>query len=145
MIKIALERDIPIFGICRGVQLLNMVLGGTIHQHIPHDIKNAIKHNPGFPPGTFSHNVQVEKGTLLHRIVGKDEIAVDSSHHQAVDKPCKGSVISARASDTVIEALEIPSKKFVLGVQWHPERVWRIGEAHRLLFNSFIDACREKK
>lgn len=144
MTRAALERDIPILGICRGIQLLNLIRGGTIHQHIPDDIPNAFKHNPGFPPGTFSHHVTVEKGSLLHKITGKEKIAVDSSHHQAVDSSGDGLVISARSSDGVIEALEMPSRSFVLGVQWHPERIWRLAAEHRLIFEAFIKACIKK-
>ena len=143
MTTAALERDIPIFGICRGIQLLNLILGGTIHQDISDDIPNAIKHNPGFPPGTFSHNVIVEKGSLLHKIVGTEKFAVDSSHHQSVDSPANGCLITARSTDGVIEALEMPSKRFLLGVQWHPERVWRLGIEHRLIFEAFIKACKK--
>ena len=144
MTRIALKMNIPILAICRGIQLLNMVMGGTIHQHIPDDIPNAYKHNPGFPPGTLSHDVSVVKGSLLHKITGSEKIAVDSSHHQAVDKVGNDLFISARSGDGVIETLEMPSKRWVLAVQWHPERIWRSTKEHRQIFEAFIDACRVK-
>jgi len=141
MFKIALEMDIPILAICRGIQLMNLAKGGTLHQDIADDIPEAFKHNPGFPPGTFCHHVNVETDSLLYSIVKTKRFAVDSSHHQAVDKIGDGCAISARSDDGVIEALEIQSKRWVIGVQWHPERVWRYGIEHKMLFESFVKAC----
>ena len=141
MTKIALDLNIPILAICRGIQLVNLLQGGTLHQHIPDDIPNSLKHNAAFPPGTFSHRVKIEKNSLLYSIVKSEHIDVDSSHHQAVDKIGDGLVVTARAEDGVIEALEMPSKKWILAVQWHPERIWCSAIEHRMIFESFINAC----
>lgn len=117
----ALARDMPVLGICGGQQLLNVVLGGTLIQHIPDARPDALAHeqpNPRTEPG---HDVAVKPGTLLHTIVGSARLAVNSAHHQAADAIGPDVVVSATASDGVIEAIEAPERRFCLGVQWHPE------------------------
>jgi putative glutamine amidotransferase len=137
----ALERKIPILGICGGQQLLNVVLGGTLIQHIPDTIKNALEHeqkNPRTEPG---HDVAVKSGTLLHKIVGTGNIAVNSAHHQAVAKVAPGSIIDATAPDGVIEGIELPENAhpFCLGVQWHPE--YFVTPADEKIMRAFVAAC----
>jgi len=136
----AIARNIPILGICGGQQLLNVVLGGTLIQHIPDTIANALEHeqkNPRTEPG---HEVSVTAGTLLHRIVGKDKIEVNSAHHQAVAKPAPDSIVDAVAPDGVIEGIEYPKHPFCLGVQWHPE--YFVTEADEKIMLAFVNACR---
>jgi len=136
----ALARDLPVFGICGGQQLLNVVLGGDLLQHIPDAIPDSLAHeqpNPRHEPG---HTVVVEPGSRLHAIVGCTELAVNSAHHQAAGRVGEGVVISARASDGVIEAIELPGRRFCLGVQWHPE--FGISAGDDALFVAFLDACR---
>jgi putative glutamine amidotransferase len=140
MTKGAIERKIPILGICGGQQLLNVVLGGTLIQHIPDTIKNALEHeqkNPRTEPG---HDVTITKGTLLHRILGADKIAVNSAHHQAVAKPAPHAVVDAVAPDGVIEGIELPNHPFCLGVQWHPE--YFVTDADEKIMKAFVDAAR---
>lgn len=135
----AVDKKLPILGICGGQQLLNVVLGGTLIQHIPDTIKNALEHeqkNPRTEPG---HEVAVKAGTLLHRIVGKDKIAVNSAHHQAVAKPAPGTIVDATAPDGVIEGIEIPDHPFCLGVQWHPE--YFVSDADEKIMRAFVAAC----
>ena len=113
--------DKPVLGICGGQQLLNVVLGGTLIQHIPDAVPDALAHeqpNPRTEPG---HTVSVVPGTLLHRVTGADSLSVNSAHHQAAAGVGEGIVVSARAEDGVIEAIEDPRRCFCLGVQWHPE------------------------
>lgn len=139
--KGAMERKLPILGICGGEQLLNVVLGGTLTQHIPDAIPAALEHeqkNPRTEPG---HEVSVNPGTLLHRIVGAERIAVNSAHHQAVAKPAPGSIINATAPDGVIEGIEWPEHPFCLGVQWHPE--YFVSPADEKIMQAFVDACKE--
>jgi putative glutamine amidotransferase len=139
----AVERDRPVLGICGGQQLLNVVLGGTLVQHIPDAVPGALAHeqpNPRTEPG---HEVRVVTGTALHRITGAERLAVNSAHHQAAERVGAGVVVSATAEDGVIEAIEDPRRRFCLGVQWHPENFWRTGE-FRPLFEAFIDAARTK-
>ncbi len=137
----ALARGMPVFGICGGQQLLNVVLGGTLIQHIPDSIENALAHeqpNPRTEPG---HTIRVMEGSLLHRITGKAEMSINSAHHQAVAQVAPGSRVSAIAPDGVIEAIEDPSRPFCLGVQWHPE--YYVDPADRALFDAFVAAAAE--
>ena len=136
----ALARDLPVLGICGGEQLLAVALGGTLVQHIPDSIADALEHeqpNPRHEPG---HPVAVVPGTLLHRIVGATEMRVNSAHHQAVRAPGPHAVVNATAPDTVIEGLEDARYRFCLGVQWHPE--FFIDPGDRRIFEAFIAACR---
>ena len=137
--KGAIAADMPVFGICGGQQLLNVVLGGTLIQHIPDEVKNALAHeqpNPRTEPG---HEVTIERGTVLHRITQRDKMAVNSAHHQAVKDVAPGIIVDARAPDGVIEGIEDPTKRFCLGVQWHPE--YGIDPGDKRLFLAFISAC----
>lgn len=136
----AIERKIPILGICGGEQLLNVVLGGSLIQHIPDSIAGALEHeqpNPRTEPG---HDVAIVKDTLLHSIVGTDHVAVNSAHHQAVAKPAPGAIVNARTSDGVIEGIEYPAHPFCLGVQWHPE--YSVDAGDDKIFAAFIAAAK---
>ncbi|MGF1477471.1 MAG: gamma-glutamyl-gamma-aminobutyrate hydrolase family protein [Geminicoccaceae bacterium] len=138
--KGALERDMPVFGICGGQQLLNVVLGGSLIQHIPDAITDALAHeqpNPRTEPG---HDVEIERASLLHKIAGAIRLPVNSAHHQAADGVGPGVVVSARAPDGVIEGIEAPAYRWCVGVQWHPE--YRISTADDALFTSFVAAAR---
>jgi putative glutamine amidotransferase len=136
----AIKRNKPILGICGGQQLLNVVLGGTLIQHIPDSIENALEHeqpNPRTEPG---HSVAVTAGTLLHRIVGATTIEVNSAHHQAVAKVAPGCIVDAVAPDGVIEGIEYPAHPFCLGVQWHPE--YFVTPADEKIMRAFVEACK---
>lgn len=136
----ALGQRKPILGICGGEQLLNVLLGGTLIQHIPDAVPNALAHeqpNPRTEPG---HSVRITSGTLLHRITGEAEIPVNSAHHQAVATVGEGVVINAVAPDGVIEGIEYPAHPFCLGVEWHPE--YHISPADTAIFEAFVAACR---
>jgi len=117
----AIARNLPVLGICGGQQLLNVVLGGTLIQHIPDEVEGALEHEQKNPRNEPGHSVRITPGTLLHRITGAVEMAVNSAHHQAVRQPGRGVVIDAIAPDGVIEGIEVPGMRFFLGVQWHPE------------------------
>jgi putative glutamine amidotransferase len=137
----ALQRNRPVLGICGGQQLLAVALGGTLIQHIPDVVANALAHeqpNPRHEPG---HTVTIKEGTLLHRIVGAAEMQVNSSHHQAVREPGPYAVVNARAPDNVIEGIEDSRYRFCLGVQWHPE--FRIDPGDRRIFDALIAAARQ--
>ena len=137
--KGALDRNMPILGICGGEQLLNVILGGTLIQHIPDAVTNPLAHeqpNPRHEPG---HEIAIVANTLLSSIVGTATLAVNSAHHQAVGKAGSGVIVNARAADGVIEGIEYPSHPFCLGVQWHPE--FSITKADDKIFAAFIAAA----
>ncbi len=136
----ALDRDLPVLGICGGQQLLNVALGGTLIQHIPEAVQGALAHEQPNPRDEAGHSVRITHGTLLHRIVGAEEIQVNSAHHQSVRDPAPGSVVNAVAVDGVIEGIEATDRRFCLGVQWHPE--FLISEGDEKIFRAFVDACR---
>jgi putative glutamine amidotransferase len=132
----------PILGICGGQQLLNVMLGGSLIQHIPDEVENPLPHeqpNPRTEPG---HDVIVTPGSLLHRITGQVRFPVNSAHHQAVLAVGPGVLASAHAEDGVIEAVEKRDAAFCLGVQWHPE--YHISPADGLIFQAFLQACGAK-
>lgn len=134
MIRGALARDLPILGICGGEQLLNVALGGTLIQHIPDEMPNALAHEGN------GHPVALTPGSLLAAIAGADSIAVNSTHHQAIKDVAPGCVANAIAPDGVIEGIEVPGRSFCIGVQWHPE--FLISQADAALFRTFVKACR---
>jgi putative glutamine amidotransferase len=141
--KEILRLNKPVLGICGGEQLLNVVLGGSLIQHIPDEHPSDIQHeqpNPRCEPG---HLVKIVSGTRLEKWVkGKKEIPVNSAHHQAVKKVPEGVVVNAYAPDGLIEGIEHPGYKFCLGLQWHPE--FSISPADDDIMKAFIDAAGEK-
>jgi putative glutamine amidotransferase len=135
----ALARGMPVLGICGGQQLLNVVLGGTLIQHIPDEVPGCVAHRQENPRNEPGHSVRVIAGTLLHRITGAECLGVNSAHHQAVKEAGPGLVIDAVAEDGVVEGIEDPRHHFCLGVQWHPE--FEINEADRLIFRAFVEVA----
>ncbi|HYM24000.1 MAG TPA: gamma-glutamyl-gamma-aminobutyrate hydrolase family protein [Vicinamibacterales bacterium] len=152
IVKAARGRELPIFAICRGIQVLNVACGGTLVQDIPSQVAGALNHSLGVPPHqpyALAHAVWLEKESLLStlmsdRLSGADECDVNSRHHQAVKGLAQGFKVTATAPDGVIEAIEDPDAPFCLGVQWHPENFWRTGE-FRPLFEGFLQAASDKK
>lgn len=138
--KGALAKDLPVLGICGGQQLLAVALGGTLIQHIPDSIAGALEHEQPNPRNQPGHDISIAADTLLARIVGKPRMAVNSAHHQAVEKPGNGAVVNALAPDGVVEGVEHPGFRFALGVQWHPE--YAVDPADPLIFHAFVAACR---
>jgi gamma-glutamyl-gamma-aminobutyrate hydrolase PuuD len=119
LLAAALDADLPVLAICRGLQVLNVHLGGTLIQDVPDVVGNS-GHRPA--PGRFGPvEVHIEAGTLLSKAMGESAV-VSCSHHQAIDALGTGLVVTAHAADGLIEAAELPARRFVLGVQWHPEQ-----------------------
>ena len=141
LLRSALRKELPILGICRGVQILAVALGGTLRQDLPAELsrgRSRVIHRG--PRRTDSrHRIAVEKGTTLSRLIGRDALLVNSHHHQAVRAMPPRVRVSARSADGVIEAIEHPDKKFVLGIQWHPERWPR--ESSDAIMRGFLAAC----
>jgi putative glutamine amidotransferase len=121
LLKEALSRDIPFLGICGGMQMLNVVCGGDLIQHIPDYIESEINHEQPHPKDIPSHSINIKLDTLLARIANSYEWMVNSTHHQAVCSVGQGLIVSATASDNIIEAIESQNHRFVVGVEWHPE------------------------
>lgn len=148
LVRNAMEADIPIFAICRGMQVLNVALGGTLLQDIPAMVNGAQPHALPEPRFAIAHEVWIAKGSRLAALMAEkldgDTCPVNSRHHQAVKLVAPGWEITATAPDGVVEAIETPGDVFRLAVQWHPENFWRTGE-FRPLFEAFIDAARATK
>jgi putative glutamine amidotransferase len=146
LVRRAIEADVPVFAICRGIQVLNVARGGTLIQHIPDEVGTDVEHRIKEPRFAIAHEVWLNAGSVLQRTMRErledaDSCDVNSRHHQAVKDLGEGLVVSASAPDGVIEAIEDPDRRFCLGVQWHPENFWRTGE-FRTLFEAFVEACR---
>ena len=142
LLPLILEADKPLLAICRGVQVLNVALGGTLICDIANDLPQASKHDyfPGFKRDLVVHDVNIEPNTLLAEVLGVNKVGTNSLHHQALSKVGEGLVLSAQTDDKVIEGVEMPSKHFVLGVQWHPECLPE-SALMRHIFEAFIAAC----
>lgn len=145
LVKAAMRKKMPILGICRGIQVLNIACGGTVMQHIPSEIRKPLKHSQLAPRSHPSHRIFIDGSSRLARISMTAVAKVNSFHHQAVRVPAPGFIVSARSSDGVIEAIENPKYKFVLGVQWHPECLTGRDRKARLLFKALVDACTKAK
>jgi putative glutamine amidotransferase len=136
----AFQKDLPILAICRGIQVLNVSLGGTLYQDMPNQVQGSINHTQTADKGTNTHSISIEIKTSLHRIFKRKEIWVNGKHHQAIKDLAPGLTVSAKASDGIIEAVEHHKKQFVMGVQWHPEGTWRDDPYSRKLFRAFVEA-----
>ncbi len=137
--RTAIRLPIPILGICRGMQILYVAVGGRLIQDIPSQVKDAIKHRQEAPRPHPGHKVTVERNSKLSGMIGAGEVGVNSFHHQAVKEPLIDRfIVSARASDNVIEAIEFPEDRFVLGLQWHPEAMFGTSPAMIEIFAAFV-------
>ena len=138
-------RQVPLLAICRGAQVLNVSRGGTLHQHLP-DLEpqsgEPVEHRQTEPGDAVTHTVMVDRGTRLHELLGKDQVEVNSFHHQATDRLGRDLVATAHAPDGVIEGLELPGHPFAIGVQWHAECLVDRDD-HLRLFEGLTDAARE--
>ena len=139
---LAYQAQLPMLGICGGMQSINVALGGTLLQDIPSQIDSSVPHQPPGSATKTAHTVRVESQSLLHRITRKGKIQVNSSHHQSVKKVAPSLFTSAVASDGVIEAIEAPSHAFLLGVQWHPEFLFDRDPIQKRLFQALIKAAK---
>jgi putative glutamine amidotransferase len=141
----AMDMDLPLLAICRGTQLLNVALGGTLYQDIATHTDSPILHNPVADRNVTTHTVKILPGTLLQTIVKRRTLWVNSKHHQAIHELAAPLKASAHAKDGLIEAVEAPDRRFTVGVQWHPEGLWQKDAAAKNLFKALIRAAGKKK
>jgi putative glutamine amidotransferase len=145
LFKRARKRGMPIFGICNGMQVINVACGGSLIQDIPEFRPSNIKHEQPHPKDRPTHALQVMEGTKLHRIAGgKTDWSVNTTHHQAIDAVGEGLVVSALAPDGIIEAIESKADDFIIGVEWHPEYL-ACGDIDTNLFKALINKATEYK
>lgn len=145
--ELALNRGIPVFGICRGLQVINVVLGGTLYQDIPSQLgREALKHRQDTPKWQPTHEVEVGDGSYLAEVAGPGAVRVNSYHHQGIKDLADGLVVSARSADGVVEAIEGPdlADRWLLGVQWHAEAMRGAGRAQRSLFAAHVAAAERR-
>lgn len=138
----AVRRDLPVLGICRGLQVLNVALGGTLIQDIPSDVPGAAKHEAGENRVEIAHEVTIAPGSRLAGLLSAHRVGVNSFHHQAAKRIGEGLTVSATSPDGIVEGLEMPDRTFVVAVQWHPENFWRTSPVFDGLFTGFVEAAR---
>jgi putative glutamine amidotransferase len=141
--KAAKRKGIPILGICRGIQTINVAEGGTLHQHLP-AVPNTLQHSQVNPDGSLFHEVKLEPSSILAKAYGADTIRSNSYHHQAIDKLGNNLKATAWTHDGIIEGVEGTGKSFVLGVQWHPEMSYARYAEHIAPFRAFVDAIKKE-
>jgi len=144
LIQGAKARDIPVLGICRGVQAIAVALGGTLIQDVPTQFSTEIghrQHEQNIPAAQAGHGIQIEPGSAVHRIYGNETVGVNSFHHQAVKEVPEGFIVSARSEDGLIEAIENTGPCFVVGLQWHPELMFEADGQHLGPFAALVEAA----
>jgi putative glutamine amidotransferase len=144
LLEAALAARLPVLGVCGGMQLLNVVRGGTLYQDLSADA-GLVGHEQPAPKDVPSHVAALVPGTQLAALVGGDPLDVNSTHHQAVKVPGAGVLVSARAPDGVVEAIELPDLPFAMGVQWHPEAVVRHVPRHAAIYRGLVEAARDAR
>ena len=142
LLEAALAARLPVLGVCGGMQLLNVVRGGTLHQDLVADA-GVPGHEQPPPKDRPTHEVRITPGTLLAALVGDGPLPANSTHHQAVREPGAGVLVSGRTADGVVEAIELPDLPFALGVQWHPEAVLRHEPRHAALYRGLVQAAQD--
>ena len=139
--------DLPLLGICRGHQVLNVALGGTLYWDIPTELPDALTHDPGdlLPLDHFSHDVSINTTSQLASILGETRLPTNSRHHQAVRELGQGLVACAFTDDGLIEGIEAPDRRFLLSVQWHPENLYPESAPMRHLFEALVEAAVQRR
>jgi len=145
IVKKAVLQGKPVFGICRGIQVMNVALGGTLYQDIQAQVKaeNLLKHSQEAPKWFPTHEIFIEKDSRVWNSFMRDTVRVNSYHHQAVKDIAPGFKATSRSPDGIIESLELENHVFAVGVQWHPELMWRKNADFLRLFSDFVDSCKK--
>lgn len=142
LFNLALENDKPVFGICRGIQFMNAYLGGELYQDLKTEYECKVEHHMVPPYDIAAHKVEVLEGSMLADIIGAGVHEVNSYHHQAVKVPADSVDVMAISEDGLVEAVYVKNKKFMMGVQWHPEFSYRVNDESVKLIQAFVDACK---
>ncbi|MFR9620797.1 MAG: gamma-glutamyl-gamma-aminobutyrate hydrolase family protein [Rikenellaceae bacterium] len=142
VVEYALANDRPLLGICRGIQLLNALLGGTLYQDLPTEHEGGVEHQMTPPYHRVQHYVDIVEGSPLAQLVGQRRLGVNSYHHQAIERLSPQLEAMATSEDGLIEAVYMPTRSFVQAVQWHPELNFRHEESSRQIMRAFVEACR---
>ena len=142
LLRLLWDADKPVFGICRGLQMMNVQRGGTLYQDLPTERPSDVEHRMKAPYDRAVHTVRIFKDSPLYRLFGADTVGVNSSHHQAIQTLAPDFVPMAIAPDGLTEAICAPKKRFWWAVQWHPERLWSKDENNRKLFQAFVNAAK---
>jgi putative glutamine amidotransferase len=144
-IRAALEQKKPIFGICRGIQAINVYFGGTLYQDLREEKSCTVKHSQDSESSCWSHTVEISRKSILYPVLGKT-VRTNSFHHQAVKKAAEGFLVGAAAKDGIVEAIEKTEGSWILGVQWHPELMASSGDpVMQKVFGLFVDACEKHR
>ena len=143
-VHLARRADLPLLGICGGMQTINVACGGSLFQDIASQVTKPLQHRQRTHATNLSHSVTVTPGSLLRRIVRSASMRVNSSHHQSVKAVAPSLIASAVATDGIVEAIESPAHRFFLGIQWHPEFLFEQHPLHRRLFEAFLRAARRR-
>ncbi len=147
LVHAALASDMPVLCICRGIQVLNVALGGTLYQHVPEQFPSSISHRQqeiGIPSSEPCHAVHAEPGSLLETMYGSRDIQTNSFHHQAINRLADPLCIEGRTADGLIEAVSLPGHAFVFGVQWHPEMMFQCHPEHLRPFAQLVAAATQR-
>ena len=140
LLNMVIERDKPVLGICRGIQLINALMGGSLYQDLPRERPSRVNHRQRPPYNIPVHSVKIYKDNLLYNILNKEELNVNSYHHQAVKELALSLKAVAISEDGLVEAVTMENKKFVLAIQWHPEFSYKTDEDSRKIFRAFLEA-----
>lgn len=141
LFDMAMENDKPVLGICRGIQLMNALLGGSLYQDLPTEYELDVEHHMQPPYNRVAHKVEILEGTPLANIIGSGMYGVNSYHHQAVREVAPKAEVMAFSEDGLVEAINVPDKKFIMGVQWHPEFSFEDDDKCMKLVQAFVNAC----
>lgn len=144
ILEFAVEQQKPLFGICRGAQVMNVAFGGDLYQDISFLPGDCEPHIPASPQQTLQHEVDIEPGTFLFELVGTSRVTTNSSHHQVIKKVAAGFTVNARTKDGLVEGIEKMDNKFLLGLQWHPERMLQ-EPCMRDIFANFVQQAKTKR
>ena len=142
LLKHIIEKDKPVLGICRGLQFINIFLGGTLYQDIPTQFKTDLIHRQKLKKDETIHSVRISGDSWLSGICDTDELRVNSFHHQGIKDLGEGLRAAAKSDDGLVEAIEMPDKKYVKAVQWHPELLHKVDEVSKKIFSDFVNACK---